>query len=232
MSGGGRVLVVDDEESMREGCRKLLSLEGFEVDTARDGKEALGKIEGNVYDVVITDWKMPQMGGIDLLRKLLEKDPRTRLIMISGFATLETAVEAMRIGAADYLAKPFTDEQLCGAVKKAIWVRAEAEAARKGTTEEPSDMAKAEFDAILREYDDVPGAVVDVVRRTRAIFGFLPAWTLQSIATVTQKPHEQIVNLAKYLAFTFVEGRPRTIGSDEASWRDEDSYLERILFSD
>src|SRR5512136_2750702 len=121
MAGGQRVLVVDDEESVREGCRKILSKEGFEIDTAQNGEEALRKSEARGYDIVIADWKMPKMGGTDLLRKLLENDPGTRLVMISGFATLETAVEAMRIGAVDYLAKPFTEEQLCGAVKKAIW---------------------------------------------------------------------------------------------------------------
>jgi DNA-binding NarL/FixJ family response regulator len=172
------------------------------------------------------------MGGTDLLRRLLEKDPGTRLIMISGFATLETAVEAMRIGAVDFLAKPFTPEQLGAAVKKAIWVKAEAEAASQGAAEPKSDERKARFDAMLREYVARPGAVVEVVRKARSIFGFLPAWALRDIASVSGKSYDQLLNLARYMAFTYVEGRPRKAEAGDLSWLEEDSYMERVLFSD
>jgi DNA-binding NtrC family response regulator len=115
-----RVLVVDDESIVCESCQRILQEEGYEVECTQDGKEAFEKMRANPFDVVITDLKMPGIDGMDVL-KILQKDyPETIIIMITGFSTVETAVEAMKLGAFDYIPKPFTPDEVSIVVKKAV----------------------------------------------------------------------------------------------------------------
>jgi len=115
-----RILVVDDESIVCESCQRILQEEGYEVECTQDGKEAFEKMRANPFDVVITDLKMPGIDGMDVL-KILQKDyPETIIIMITGFSTVETAVEAMKLGAFDYIPKPFTPDEVSIVVKKAV----------------------------------------------------------------------------------------------------------------
>lgn len=115
-----RILVVDDEQVMLDGCEIILSKSGYEVETASSSEEALRKIETTKYDTIVTDLKMPGMTGMDFLRILKDREPETDAIMITGYATVQTAVEAMKLGAFDYIAKPFTPDELRGVVGRAI----------------------------------------------------------------------------------------------------------------
>jgi two-component system response regulator PilR (NtrC family) len=101
------ILVVDDERSMREFLDILLTKEGYQVAVAASGREACQVVEQNKYDVIITDIKMQDVNGIEVLKKAKAVSPESIVIMISAFATAETAVEAMREGAYDYIPKPF-----------------------------------------------------------------------------------------------------------------------------
>jgi len=107
-----KVLVIDDEESMRDSCSMILEKEGFETDTAEDGKIGLEKIERDRPDFVIIDLKMPRVGGQEVLEKVRTIDPEIIPIVITGYATVESAVEAMKKGAYDFLPKPFTPQSL------------------------------------------------------------------------------------------------------------------------
>jgi len=115
-----RILVVDDEMIVCESCKRILEEEGYEVDTALSGKEALEKMKENPYDIVITDLKMPEIDGMEVLRTFRKEYPDAIIIMITGFSTVETAVEAMKLGAFDYIPKPFTPDEVSIIVKKAI----------------------------------------------------------------------------------------------------------------
>lgn len=102
-----KILVVDDEAPLREVLRKGLSQLGkYAVETAANGREALDKIEGDVYDIVLSDMKMPEMDGLDLLKAIKGTRPEIMVIMLTAFGSIETAVEAMRAGANDYITKP------------------------------------------------------------------------------------------------------------------------------
>ncbi len=108
-----RILVADDEFGMRDGCRKLLEGEGYAVDTAADGQAALERFrQAGGYDVVLVDLKMPCLGGLELIDRLHALDPHAGLLVITGFATIQTAVEATKRGAYGYVPKPFTPEEL------------------------------------------------------------------------------------------------------------------------
>jgi len=115
-----RILVIDDEMIVCESCQRILEEEGYEVETALGGKEAFEKMRGDPFDIVITDLKMPGIDGMEVLKTFRKEYPNTVVIMITGFSTVETAVEAMKLGAFDYIPKPFTPDEVSIVVKKAI----------------------------------------------------------------------------------------------------------------
>lgn len=101
-----KILVIDDERAIRTTLTEILSFEGYKVEEASDGAEGLKKILANSYDCVICDIKMPKMDGIEVLEKVMSEKPETQMIIISGHGTIETAVEAVKKGAFDYISKP------------------------------------------------------------------------------------------------------------------------------
>ena len=115
-----RILVVDDEMIVCESCQRILQEEGYEVECALEGKDAFEKMKRDPFNIVITDLKMPGIDGMEVLRTLRKEYPDTVVIMITGFSTVETAVEAMKLGAFDYIPKPFTPDEVSIIVKKAI----------------------------------------------------------------------------------------------------------------
>ncbi len=119
-----RILVVDDERIVCESCQRILEEEGYEVEIALGGQEAFEKMKENPFEIVITDLKMPTIDGMDVLRYLRKEYPDVIVIMITGFSTVETAVEAMKLGAFDYIPKPFTPDEVSIVVKKALEKRA------------------------------------------------------------------------------------------------------------
>jgi DNA-binding NtrC family response regulator len=114
------ILVVDDEPDMRAALSHALNRSGFSVEIAASGPEAVLKLKNNTFSLVITDIKMPEMTGMQLLGTIKNISPRIPVIMITAFGTINNAVEAMQVGATDYILKPFSFEVLEAAVKKAI----------------------------------------------------------------------------------------------------------------
>jgi DNA-binding response OmpR family regulator len=115
-----RILVVDDELPVCKSVSSALAIEDYTVDIALSGEEALEKQAESPYDVVITDLMMPGLSGMDLLRAVMDKRPDTKVIMITGYPSIRSAVEAIRIGAFDYIPKPFTPDELRSLVARAL----------------------------------------------------------------------------------------------------------------
>ncbi len=107
-----KILVVDDERSMRELLSIFLETEGYQVDVADGGKSGLDAIKKEIYDLIITDLKMPKVSGIDILKAAKEISPDTGVIIITAFGTMESAIEAMKLGASDYIQKPFKMDEM------------------------------------------------------------------------------------------------------------------------
>ena len=107
-----KILAVDDEEIVLSSFRKILVLGGYSIDTVEKGKEALGLIQKRDYDFVFVDLKMPEMDGIDVTKAVKHLRPDIDVIVITGYASVESAVETMKYGAMDYVQKPFTEDEL------------------------------------------------------------------------------------------------------------------------
>ena len=120
MSSQANILVIDDEESMRDSCQQTLSRGGNRVEVADAGSKGLAMLGAESFDLVILDLKMPGLSGMEVLKKIKEDDPETMVIVITGYATIESAVEAMKRGAYDFIPKPFTPDSLRAIVKRAL----------------------------------------------------------------------------------------------------------------
>ena len=121
--GREKILVVDDESKIRDHFSEFLGQEGFDVDTAENGQVAISKIDENFYDVVLIDLNMPKVDGMTVLRHLVENEPESIGIILTGYASIRNAVEAMKAGAFDYLAKPVKMEEVLMVIKRAIEFR-------------------------------------------------------------------------------------------------------------
>jgi two-component system response regulator AtoC len=114
-----RILVIDDDEGLRESLQLVLSAEDYQVSGAEDGQAALGVLDFSTYDVILCDLRMPGVDGVELLPQLVRRKPRSTVIMMSAYGTEELALEAMNKGAHDYLAKPFQPAELLFCLRKA-----------------------------------------------------------------------------------------------------------------
>src|SRR3982751_302004 len=117
---GRRILVVDDEEHLRRVTQLKLQQAGYDASTAGDGAEALRLLATHPQDLVLTDLKMPGMSGIELLQKVRAEYPEIIVVMVTAYGTIESAVEAMRLGAYDYIIKPVNSEALNLIVSRAL----------------------------------------------------------------------------------------------------------------
>ena len=120
MNHQAQILVVDDEMGIREGCKRALAEEGYTIDLAEDGTIGLQRVKEKSYDLILMDLMMPGIGGLDLIKKVHDIDPEIIVVVITGYATIETAVEATKRGGYDYLPKPFTPEALAALVKRGL----------------------------------------------------------------------------------------------------------------
>ncbi len=151
-----RILVVDDEELIRFSLKKLLERHGYTVDVAGSAIEALNKIKGDGFRIVITDIMMPDMDGIELLKRIKEHDKSIYVIMITAYANLERAIASLKHGAGDFIQKPYENKEILEAVKKAVdTIKEEMRARQREETVAVSEKVtqtfkKACFDSVAK----------------------------------------------------------------------------------
>ena len=121
MADKARILVVDDEKGMSEFLHYLLEGEGYEVDVAHSGDQALAKVAETAFDLILADIKMPGIDGLEMLRHIREADEETVVIVMTGYSSLESAIKAIKYDASDYLTKPFDDpDAVLAAVERGL----------------------------------------------------------------------------------------------------------------
>ena len=136
-----KALVIDDEQVVLDSVSKILTDENYEVDVTLSGREGIDQAIKENYDVVLTDIRMPDIGGMRVLRDVKRAKPSLPVVMITGYASIESSVQAMKMGAADYLEKPFTPDQLLKAVASALDIAA---------TQEPEEQAVVHKEEMLK----------------------------------------------------------------------------------
>ncbi len=114
------IIVIDDEAAVNNNIRKILLKKGYHVDQALTKSDAFVKIEQRAYTLILLDLRIPGVKGLELLEVIREKRPKTRVIIITGYASIETAKESARLGAIDYLPKPFTPDEVRTATENAL----------------------------------------------------------------------------------------------------------------
>ena len=120
MLAHNRILLVDDEINICKSCQRVFDQEGYVTEFALSGKEALEKAFRETFDLIITDLKMPDISGIEVIREIKQKQPDVPVIMITGYPSVPTAVEAIKLGADDYIPKPLKPDEILRAVDKAM----------------------------------------------------------------------------------------------------------------
>lgn len=115
-----KILIVDDEQNIRMTLKHCLKGEGYDIGMAVNGEEALEKIKSDDFDLVLLDIKMPGLSGMEVLKKLRDHENEVKVIMMTAYGTVERAVEAMKLGAIDFISKPFTPEEIREIIKKVL----------------------------------------------------------------------------------------------------------------
>jgi DNA-binding NtrC family response regulator len=136
-----KVLVIDDEQIVLDSVRKILSGENYKVEVTLSGKQGIEWGIDKDYDIVLTDIRMPDIGGMIVLRDVKRAKPSVPVLVITGYASVKSAVQAMKLGASDYIEKPFTPEELLNAVNSALDAAA---------TMEPEEQALIHIDEIIK----------------------------------------------------------------------------------
>ena len=158
-----KILVVDNEKTVCDSIKKILSRKGYSVDNTLNADEAVDKIKNNSYDLLITDLMMPNISGMELLRIVKEHYPELEVVVVTGYASIDTAVEATKLGAADYLPKPFTPAELTEITRKALErknIEREHKSRSKNKEAEDKDEASDIIDV------DLPFSAVELEKST------------------------------------------------------------------
>lgn len=158
---GQSILIVDDNQVLRERLGKALSQRGYSVRTAADYDEAIRLAQDDSPEMAVVDLKMPGKSGLELLRDLKQIDPSTRVVVLTGFGSFATAVDAMKLGAVNYVSKPADADDVISA-----FARGEAPALEAPLTHyEPLTLARAEWEHINRVLADCGGNISEAARR-------------------------------------------------------------------
>ena len=144
MVAARKILVVDDEPMVTKSCRRILAGEGNDVETTESGKEGLKRALSEHFDLVMTDLRMPDLDGMELVRTLRRERPQTPIVVITGYGTIPSAVAAVKLGVSDYVEKPFAPPELLEAVHKAL-------PAEEPETRIQADMVRATLERVSQD---------------------------------------------------------------------------------
>lgn len=154
------ILVVDDEKAVRDSLEDILELEDYGVDAVATGEEALETINEQDYDLMLLDIKMPGISGIEVMRQARRQAPQTKIIILTGHGSLESAIEALRSGASDYILKPYDSEDILASIGRALSEKAEKQ--RK-------EMLIEQLESSLDQLKDVEGITTPDIPARRVI---------------------------------------------------------------
>lgn len=210
MADNTRILVVDDESIVIRSAEIVLSREGYAVEGALGGREAILKMEDKAYDLVFTDLKMPEVDGLTLIKWVRKNRPDSGIVILTGYPSQDTIREALALGIIDYVPKPFTPAVLLDVTKRAVeWCEARLPTAKAGESVEddfPPAMA-AELDKVMEEYRNRPGSLIPVLQRAQELIGWLPVDALKRIARGMNIPAAEVHSVVSFYSFFTMKPR-------------------------
>ena len=207
MSDNLNILVVDDEPVILKSCERILSDEGYKVESAPGGREAIIKMEQRDYDLVLTDLKMPEVDGITLIRWIRKSRPDIGIVVITGYPSQETVKDALELGIIDYVPKPFTPAVLTDVIKRAEeWMGKRIPIKEKLEEAFPPSMM-TELDRVINKYKDKPGSAIPVLQRAQEIVGYLPSQIQKRIAKGLVIPPAEIHSIVSFYSFFTMKPR-------------------------
>lgn len=195
----GRILIVDDEPVVIKSCERILTPEGFTVDTATNGKDAMSRLSSNNYDLVITDLKMPGMDGIELVRWIRNSKPGTGVVIITGYPSQESIKEALGLRILDYLPKPFSPSLLLDVAQKALEYKKLGEAQEQ--KEEEAEETTEKLDRLIKKYRNKPGSLIPVLQQAQELIGYLPPSVQRHIAKGLNLPVSEVHGVVSFYSF-------------------------------
>lgn len=202
MADGIKILVVDDEKIIVRSVQMILKAEGYDIEGASSGKDAILKMEENSYDLVLTDLMMPEMDGISLIRWLKENKPTVGVVILTGYPSQETIKEALELGIIDYVPKPFTPAVLLDVTLRAIdWLNKKAAVEEKPKKDDFPPSMIEEIDRVIKTYKHKPGSSIPVLQRCQQIVGYLPPEVQKHVAKGLNMTPAQIHSIVSFYSF-------------------------------
>lgn len=196
----GKILVVDDEPVVVKSCERILTPEGYAVDGASNGREAVSKLDKYNYHLVVTDIKMPDMDGIELLRWIRNSKPAVGVIVITGYPSQENIKEALSLRILDYLPKPFSPSLLLESVQKAMEFVKTGEIAEI-PTEEFTEEKTRQLEEVIKKYKRRPGSLIPVLQEAQELVGYLPPSVQRLIARGLNLPVSEVHGVVSFYSF-------------------------------
>ncbi|MDO8283077.1 MAG: NAD(P)H-dependent oxidoreductase subunit E [Thermodesulfovibrionia bacterium] len=218
MTHNGKILIVDDEPDVLKSCENILRHEGYTIDSAGSGPEAIDFLQKNEYDIVFTDIEMPEDSGIEVIRWINNSKPGTGVVAIADNPTQDSIRETLKLGIVDYLPKPFTQPVLIDAAFKAVSFMRERRSYEKSSEEEAMAAKEKEIaaksdelDKIIANHRDTPGGLIPILQQAQELIGYLPASVQRKIARGINIPVAEVHGVVSFYSFFSMKPKGRHV---------------------
>ncbi|RJQ67893.1 MAG: response regulator, partial [Desulfobacteraceae bacterium] len=204
-----QILIMEDELSVAKGLELILTEEGYTVDLAMSGRSALECFDRKQVDLLIADLRLPDIDGMEVIKQVKRRRPDIGVIVITGYSTIPSAVEAIKLGAADYLSKPFSEDDIVSAVKVALdtkgLTKPDQAAAGAGPAAAvleplPQDLQRVKeiMTQIRQDFSGHREELIAILQRFQRQLGFIPLTALREIARFTRMPEASVYGVATF----------------------------------
>lgn len=197
-----QVLIMEDEVSVAKGLGMVLSEEGYNVDVAMTGRGALDSFNHKMFDLLVADLRLPDIDGMEVIKQVKRRRPDTEVLVITGYSTVNTAVEAMKLGASDYLSKPFTEDEFLSAVKGALFTKelpaVDSAAVALEPLPEDSLRLAGVMEQVHHNFAGRQEEVIAILQKVQNVLGYIPIEALVEVAGFTGMSEAAVYGVATF----------------------------------